>query len=172
MAAAKHAFPGPVLRLAALAVLAAGCVGVAVARWADPRTPPGLPAGADPEAERGRRLDEQLRVVRRRASEEWRTAQDAAAGRLSLAAAAARFRDLNEEDPDFNREAFRRAYPAGSDEESYCREVIAFVRVVLREQPGTNPAVLGRLEAELRARVAAEEADRRRAPERPAEGKD
>jgi hypothetical protein len=74
------------------------------------------------------------------------------AGRLGLVEAAGRFRDLTP-DPPFNQEVFRRAYPGGSDEERYCRQVIAFVRVALREQPGADPSVVGRLEAELQDRL-------------------
>jgi hypothetical protein len=44
-----------------------------------------------------------------------------------------------------------------------------FAREALRERPGADPAVVGRLEAELRARHGEEEAPRRR---RPAPGAD
>jgi hypothetical protein len=145
--------PGTALRRALITALAAGCLAAAVGRLADPWTPPGLPAAADPETERGRRLDEQILIVRRRSLEQLRLARDVAAGRLGLVEAAAGYRDLTADDPTFNREVFRRVYTAGSDEERYCRQVIVFVRVTLHEQPGPDPAVVGRLEAELQDRL-------------------
>jgi hypothetical protein len=108
---------------------------------------------SDPETERSRRLDERLGTVLRCCSEERRLAREVVAGRLGLVEAAGRFRDLTADEPTFNRESFRRAYPGGSDEERYCRQVIAFVRVALSEQPGADPSVVGCLEAELQDRL-------------------
>jgi hypothetical protein len=149
----NHQSPGTALRWAVLTALAAGCLAVAVTRLADPWTPPGLPAADGPEAARSRRLDEQLRVASCRSTEEERLAQDVAAGRLGLVEAAGRFRDLAAEDPVLNPEAFRRTYPGDTDEERYCRQVIRFVQLSLGEQPGADPAVAGRLEAELQDRL-------------------
>jgi hypothetical protein len=146
---------GTALCRVSLAALAAGCLAVTVARLADTPTPLGLPAGDDPEVERGRRLDEQLRAVCRRIEGKNRLAQEVAAGRLGLVEAAARYRDLDRDGP-FDKEVFRSAYPGGSDDERYCREVIVFVREVLREPPCgdvSDPAVVGRLEAELHDRL-------------------
>jgi hypothetical protein len=85
--------------------------------------------------------------------EHQRLARDVAAGRLGLVEAASGYRDLAADDPAFNQEVFRRAYPCASDEESYCRQVIAFVRETLRDHPGADPAVVERLEAELQDRL-------------------
>ena len=132
-----------------LAALAAGCLAVAVARPTATPTPLGLPAGADQEAERSRRLDDQMRVICRCIEEKERLAREVAAGRLGLVEAAARYRDLATEDPVITPDIFRRAYPGGSDEERYCRQVIVFVQEAVRERPGGDLAVVGRLEAEL-----------------------
>jgi hypothetical protein len=152
-------FGGPTLSalfrwvlMTGLATGASCCLALAVAWRADTWTSPGL-AAADPETERSRRLDEQLRIVHRRFLEQQWLARDVAAGRLGLVEAAAGYRDLTADDPSFNGEVFRRAYPGGSDEERYCRQVIAFVRVTLHEQPGPDRAVVGRLEAELQDRL-------------------
>jgi hypothetical protein len=148
--------PGALFRRVLVIALATGAscgLAAAVARLADPRTPLGLPAAADPETERGRQLNEQLRTILCRCSEDQRLAREVAAGRLGLVEAAAGYRDLTADDPTFNQEAFRRAFPGGSDEERYCRQVIAFVRETFRKQPGADPAVVERLEAELQDRL-------------------
>jgi hypothetical protein len=131
---------GTALARIVLAALAAGCLAVAGGRLAEPWTPPADPAAHGPEAERGRRLDDQMRVVRRRVAEKARVARQVAAGWLSLVDAAAAYRDLDRDDPNYNADPFRRAYPGGSDEERYCRQVITFAtRLVPFPGEGQRP---------------------------------
>jgi hypothetical protein len=85
-----------------------------------------------------------LRVAKKRA-----LASAVIEGRLPLLQAAARFRDLNAQPPAFPWEAFRQTYPGDSDDERHGREVIQFVRHEVQQRPGTDPALVGRLEAEL-----------------------
>jgi hypothetical protein len=70
--------------------------------------------------------------------------------RLSLRAAAARFRDLNAGDADATYR-LRYSFPGQSDEERYCRWVIRFADNRLKEQgyPDRATAVTASLEAEL-----------------------
>ncbi len=70
-------------------------------------------------------------------------------GRLPFLEAAARFRDLNGENPGFQRERFRQAYPGASDGERCCRQVLARVRLEVQDRPGADPGLPDRLEAEL-----------------------
>jgi hypothetical protein len=85
----------------------------------------------------------------RRAAEKRALASAVIAGRLPLVQAAARFRDLNAQPPAFPWEAFRSTYPGDSDDERHGREVLEFVRQEVQQRPGADPAVVGRLEAEL-----------------------
>jgi hypothetical protein len=88
-------------------------------------------------------------AVDRRADQKQALAIAVIEGRLPLPQAAARFRDLNAQPPTYNWAAFRLFYPGDSDDERHCREVIEFVRQDVRQRPGTDPAAVGRLEAEL-----------------------
>jgi hypothetical protein len=73
------------------------------------------------------------------------------AGELTLFEAAIRFRDLSERGPPFDWENFRRVYPGRSDEERFCRKVIAEVeRSLTPDAPTRRAGVLALLEAELR----------------------
>ena len=77
-----------------------------------------------------------------------RIARALIAGRLTLAEAAGRFRDLDEVNPDFREDLFRRAFRGTCDDERRARQVIA---EAAREYPGPRQtcAVAARLEAEL-----------------------
>jgi hypothetical protein len=114
------------------------------------------PAAAEPartaETE-SEKLDSQLQEVSRRLYGKEHVAAEVARGRLTLLEAAARFRDLNAELPGFQREQFRSVYPGRSDDERHCWQVIRFVRTELQDVPNAVPRVVGRLEAELQARV-------------------
>jgi hypothetical protein len=139
--------------LGAVAVLLACAVAWAWVHGTDRPAGPGPDDDADPEAARGRKLVEAWQGVKRRIAEKERLAREVAEGRLGLLEAAARFRDLDRQPPEFHWEAFRRTVPGASDEERHCREVIGFVRGLLLDQPGADAAVPYRLEAELRARL-------------------
>ena len=136
---------GTVLRASLLAALAASCLTLAVWRRGDVSSlpDPDLPA-PDSEAAVGI-----CRDILRRVLEKDRLAGEVIEGRLSLVGAAARYRDLDEQPPPFSWSNFRSAYPGDSDDERHCRAVIVFVRAELGSRPGADPAVVGRLEAEL-----------------------
>jgi hypothetical protein len=70
-----------------------------------------------------------------------------AEGRLGLLEAAGRFRELDQHWPALEP---RRAQPGATDEERYCRVVIATVASFLDDRPQMRAAVIERLEAELR----------------------
>jgi hypothetical protein len=88
-------------------------------------------------------------AIEGRAAEKSALAVEVIEGHLPLPQAAATFRDLNARPPAFNWEAFRQTYPGDSDDERHCREVIQFVRQGVQLRPDADPAVVGRLEAEL-----------------------
>ncbi len=98
-------------------------------------------------------MERQLQAVVHRMAAKHRIAQEVISERLTLLQAAERFMDLNEANPDFNWQAFRRAYPASSDEESCCRQVIRVVGGQLHNEPSRAQAVLERLEAELQSHL-------------------
>jgi hypothetical protein len=94
---------------------------------------------------------EQLAAVQESMAAKGRVATDLTAGRLTLRAAAFRFRELDRQRPDFNWKAFRHVYPAASDGERQAREVIQAVRAIVGVAPWQEgPPVVVRLEAELR----------------------
>lgn len=86
--------------------------------------------------------------VQSRVLEKLLLAARVADGKVSLLDAAARFRQLDGEKPLLYLKEFRLAYPGRSDDERYCRQVIAFVRGTLSCQPHRHKDVV-RLEAEL-----------------------
>jgi hypothetical protein len=67
---------------------------------------------------------------------------------LSLIEAAARFGEVNLEEPE-TMSYVREMYPGNSDEERVCRQVLAWARADLGGDPGKGRATLLRLEAEL-----------------------
>jgi hypothetical protein len=120
--------------------------------WAD------LPAAENRvsfEVRRARNLEEQLRAARDRHAAKLRLTREVIEGQLPLLEAAARFQDLDRTLPGVPRAQFRESYSGGSDDERYCRQVIAFVRVSLWfDRPGGSTEVVDRLEAELRQHLA------------------
>jgi hypothetical protein len=79
-----------------------------------------------------------------------RVAAEALAGRLTLLEAAARFRDLSPADlPEVVRAQRQGLYPAASEEERYCREVIGWAGAALEARHQPDGGALRRLEAEL-----------------------
>jgi hypothetical protein len=144
--------------LAWLALLVSLACGVVFALVGVPGGPSGGPgagflAEVLAEVERGRRLDDLTGAYARRVQAKHRLVADVIAGRLSLLPAAARFRDLNEQPPVYDRERFRALYPGADDGERHCREVLAWVADALEDDPepgGTD--LLTRLEEELQER--------------------
>src|SRR5262249_45319578 len=99
------------------------------------------------ELERRRQAQQQRLTARHQ------VAADVIAGRLSLLEAAARFRDLNAQEPAIAA-AFTRSHPDRSPEECLCRQVIGQVESDLAEQSPKRAAELRtRLEAELRGHL-------------------
>jgi hypothetical protein len=145
---------GPALRAALLASLAASCVTLVVWRGTGLCSAPGADGGTEQGPPRGLDPDDTMRSVLRRCVEKDRLAAEVIEGRLSLPAAAARYRALDEEDPAFRWEAFRTFVPGRSDDERHCRQVILYVRAKSARQPDADPALAGRLEAELQDRLA------------------
>jgi hypothetical protein len=75
-------------------------------------------------------------------------------GETTLSDAAARFREIVQSDPAALA-SLRVMCPGGTDEERYYWNVIGFVRGLARIEPGRVPALVGKLEAEVRARFPA-----------------
>lgn len=88
------------------------------------------------------------RVVAR-IEEKTRLAEEVAAGRMTLREAASRCAALNRDNPSLRPDIWRTAYPGATEEERHCREVLAYVRSVVQDDPA-GVSVVARLEAELR----------------------
>ncbi|MFL5342289.1 MAG: hypothetical protein ACJ8F7_19250 [Gemmataceae bacterium] len=103
--------------------------------------------------QQGEQLNSQCAGAEWRAELKTGMATDLLAGRVTLAEASARCRELNAGTPYFLPEC-RRLYPTASDDELYCRNVMDTLR---NQFPGESPvrSCLTRCEAELeRLRVA------------------
>jgi hypothetical protein len=139
---------GTVLRTGLLAALAACCLTLAVSRRGDFWGGPWPDGGADLAA--GDQEPEAcIRDILRRATAKQRLAVEVVEGRLPLVEAAMGFRDLDEQPPPFNWQGFRDSFPGASDDERHCRQVLSYVWGELQDRPDADPALLGRLEAEL-----------------------
>jgi hypothetical protein len=92
-----------------------------------------LVAGDDREqqARHTAEMDNRLQGLRRRLDRKVRVMQALLARRLKLLEAAALFRFLDHEPPEFPWKQFRERYPDGSEEERHCHEVITFARMTL-----------------------------------------
>jgi hypothetical protein len=135
---------GNSLRVSLLAGLAACCATLAVS-WTDDSRPSAAPdGGPDSQAP-----DESCRDVLRRVLEKEGLVGEVIEGRLSLTEAAAHFRDLDEQPPPFGWRQFHELYPGASDDERHCRMVIAMVSAEVHARPGSDLAVVDRLETEL-----------------------
>jgi hypothetical protein len=110
-------------------------------------------AGSWREWQSARRRSEELDAQRERLRH-WQEGKREAvraviAGRMTLLEAAARFRELDRQLPEFKWDLFRRAYPGSSDGERHCRHVIAATEAELSKRPDEAAEVMARLEAEL-----------------------
>ncbi|HXG13074.1 MAG TPA: hypothetical protein VNK04_25170 [Gemmataceae bacterium] len=103
------------------------------------------------QQQRSEELDARLAEARRFRARQDEIAQEVAAGRMTLLEGAAHFRQLSRDKADFNWKAFRLTYQGTSDEERYCRQVIAFVASVLDADPSEVEQVIACLEAEMEA---------------------
>jgi hypothetical protein len=94
------------------------------------------------------RLEGEVQATLRRAAAKEEVAGEAVAGRLTLFEAAARFRDLDADVTEDYRRGWRHLNEGSSDEERYCRQVLAYAEVALRDRTD-DQTVLERLEAQL-----------------------
>jgi len=78
---------------------------------------------------------------------------------LSLLEAAARFGEVNREEPE-TMSYVREMYSGNSDEERVCRQVLAWARADMGGDAGKGRATLLRLEAEFEAYMKQHEAGR------------
>jgi hypothetical protein len=131
----------------ALAVLLAGGALCLVHGRAGNGGPWGPPTILD-EVERANRLAAEDGVALRRMAVKEAAAEEAAAGRLPLLEAAARFRDSDADVPESYRSAWRLTIPGGSEDERYCRQVLLYVGWLERHGEA-RAAALDRLQAEL-----------------------
>ena len=113
--------------------------------WAAPPSDEGPAQVAESS---GKPLDEDAALLRRVGAKEG-LAGKVMDGQMTMLQAAALYRGLDEGPPTFPWEAFRHAYPATCDEESHCREVIAFVRAALAVRGDQEGTLADCLEAEL-----------------------
>jgi hypothetical protein len=135
-----------------------GLASLSLALWSHPEQDPGWwgppqgPAGLGPlEVPQREDLSDSSEWWRQRLEPQAEVINGLLAGELTLFEAAIRFRDLSERGPPFDWENFRRVYPGRSDEERFCRKVIAEAeRSSERDAPTRRAGVLARLEAELR----------------------
>lgn len=93
-------------------------------------------------------MDAHAATVRSRLAVKYALAGDLVAGRVTLAAAAARFHDLNRDVPEY-MDVIRAKFPGRTDEESQARNVVEFALAGVGD-PGEQARVRGRLAAEFR----------------------
>jgi hypothetical protein len=108
-----------------------------------------LPAALDTLArgeEVGARAEESLRDSDRRRAAKDRAAEDALAGRLPLLQAAATWRGLDAGRSPGQLDAWRLRAEGDTDEERYCRQLLARARALAEGRPGAEASVaaLGR----------------------------
>jgi hypothetical protein len=108
------------------------------------------------EVHRGQKLKAQLRELPRIREAKRRIASDLIAGRLTLAEAAARFRELDRKTmdaPTYSR-VLKLHFPGASEEERICRKVIRHALYVVNPQSEAAAGLKERLETELRKHLA------------------
>lgn len=124
------------------------------------------PSGVENEIEEANRrraaLDAQDQAVLERIAARYRIVDALLEGRLTLRQAAARFRQLNPSSAE--APWLPVTYPARSEEERCCRQVMVYARHVLRNRPEEAQRILPRLEAELQAYLESNGAARHQDP--------
>lgn len=93
-------------------------------------------------------LNDQQQVTFDRADAKQQIAEELIAGRMTLAAAADKFGELNKKAPECMT-AVRLTYTGDSDKEFLCREVINRVKIALEERTAEAERVIPRLEKEM-----------------------
>jgi hypothetical protein len=99
--------------------------------------------------ERGYNLDLHLAAIQHLSEARKRIARRVVAGKLSLLQGAARFQDLNETCDDFSWEDFRTRFPAATDDERACRQVIQFAKLELDQDSLAGALPIAKVEREL-----------------------
>jgi hypothetical protein len=123
-------------------------LGVALARPREEPAHSGELARADDP--RGRELEQQRREALWRQLARKEVAEAVIAGRLDLVEAASRFRELNRRVPVLIGDGIRLFYPAATEEESLCLQVIDRVHHELGEDdPCLAAAVASELQSQL-----------------------
>lgn len=115
----------------------------------DAHDPVGSLRDLQSERRRSNELDAQRERILRWQEQMGEVVRAVIASRITLLEAAARFRELDRQLPEFNWEMFRQAYPGSSDAERHCRHVIASAEAELCRRPQEAAGVVARLEAEL-----------------------
>lgn len=110
-------------------------------------------ARIEEEMARSRRLDRITERLLPRLLLKQRISRRVAAGRMTLFEAAAHFRDIARQFPEFNWSAFRAAHPGASDDERHCHAVIAFVHGELGEDGSFAEATHDQLRQQLADRL-------------------
>jgi hypothetical protein len=100
----------------------------------------------------GEELDQAISVGFRKILARDKVIQEVIAGRLTLLAAAARFRALDLELPNRAQVKLETCFSGNSDDERQCRRVIQFVALELKE-PSRCQEIVARLEAEFQAHL-------------------
>jgi hypothetical protein len=139
------------LALALLFVLVTGlCPSLAPEVWRLPKYLEDLSRAQ----ERARQLTADGAMIHRSVFGKVAIAKDVAAHRYGLLEAAARFRDLNRDLPQYCFGMFLAAFPAPTEEESYCRAVISYVKDYADDSADTAELIM-HLEVELAWRLRA-----------------
>jgi hypothetical protein len=149
----RHTCLALTLGLSSLALALALLPGLAAAVGLDLWNVPATFNALGQAAEFDRRLDEEVLAVQVRTALKDEVAEDVAAGRLTLVEAAARCRDLDAGASEDYRRGWLATAEGRSDEERYCRQVLAHVGPVLRGRDDA-PDVLAGLNRQLEEALA------------------
>jgi hypothetical protein len=139
------------LFMTAALVALTGLVAVGLRRPTGPDSPgpDGTTIEFEEEWARGRQLEVERKAAVATVAAKIEVMAQVLDGRLSLAEAAARFRELDDSNPGFVRDAFEQSWPGRSDAERYARAVLTHLRGYLRDHPDRDPEAILPLEAEL-----------------------
>jgi hypothetical protein len=111
------------------------------------KTPEALDAPG-PEGKGEDPVEAEIRAVLGRTLAKTDVAREALDGRVTLRAAAARFRDLDADASEAYRRGWRHLLEGASDEERYYRQVLDYAAAAARER-SDGPAALDRLRAQF-----------------------
>jgi hypothetical protein len=115
----------------------------------DPPGPSGTTIDVEEEWARGQQLEVESKAAVATVAAKADVMAQVLDGRLSLTEAAARFRDLDDRNPGFVRDAFEQSWPGRSDAERYARAVLNHLHIYIRDHPDRDPEAILPLETEL-----------------------